>query len=298
MTNTELSRMRTAPGFIAALDQSGGSTPGALAVYGVDASAFTAQDGTVDESKMYELVHQMRSRIMTSPSFTGDRILAAILFRDTLVRQVNGIPTAEYLQQKGISTIVKIDEGLAEEQDGVQMMKTMVKLDELLGIMQQHPVFGTKMRSVIHIDNQAGIDAVVKQQLEYAQHIIDAGFIPIIEPEVNIKAENRASAERYLAERLKAGLPSVNGNVMLKLTLPVEDNLYQELTTLPNVVRVVALSGGFSRDEANQHLAQNKGVVASFSRALSEGLSAQQSDEDFGNMLDTAIQSIFEASNT
>lgn len=288
-------KIRTQPGFIAALDQSGGSTPKALAAYGVPATAFKNDD------EMFALVHQMRTRLMTSPGFSGDRILAAILFEGTMDREVEGKPTADYLWgAKRIVPFLKIDKGLAEARDGVQLMKPMPGLDALLQRAGAKRIFGTKMRSVIQQADDAGIRAVVAQQFEVAAQILAAGLMPIVEPEVDIHCPDKAQAEALLKAALQQALGGLGAGqqVMLKLTLPSQDDFYAELTHDPRVLKVVALSGGYSRAEGNTLLARNHGVIASFSRALVEGLTAPQSDADFDAELDEAIQSIYEASIT
>lgn len=291
----QLQTMKTRPGFIAALDQSGGSTPGALRAYGINEGAWSNED------EMFAIVHQMRRRIMTSPSFTGERILAAILFENTVDRDVEGQPTAKYLWNvKRVVPFLKVDKGLAAEKDGVQLMKPMPELAALLEKAKAKRIFGTKMRSVVKQANGAGIKDIVTQQFEAARQIIAADLVPIVEPEVDIHCPEKAKAEELLkAAVLEAldGLP-VGQLVMLKLTLPEKDDLYAECVRHPRVVRVVALSGGYTREEGNKRLRRNHGVVASFSRALVEGLSAQQSDAEYNARLDASIQSIFEASNT
>lgn len=252
-------------GFIAALDQSGGSTPGALAQYGIPSDAYAT------DAEMFELVHQMRTRIMTSPAFTGDRILGAILFEGTMARQVEGVPTPTYLwDTKNIVPFVKVDEGLTGEADGVQLMKPMPLLDELLTRASQQGVFGTKMRSVIKLANEAGIDQIVAQQFEFGQRILAAGLVPILEPEVDIQSPEKADAEELLRERVAAYLDQLPAGrqVMLKLSIPTVDGFYRPLIEHPSVLRVVALSGGYGRDEANERLARNPSLMASFSRAL------------------------------
>ncbi len=292
----QLDKVRNAPGFIAALDQSGGSTPKALRLYGVGEDAYSG------EGEMFDLVHQMRSRIITSPAFNGDRILGAILFEMTMDREVEGQPTAEYLWNvKNVVPFLKVDKGLADEENGAQVMKPMPGLDELLKrAKEEKHVFGTKMRSVIKQANEAGIAAVVDQQFEIGRQIIAAGLVPIIEPEVDIHCPDKARAEDLLNAHIMKHLDALSANetVMLKLTLPEKDNLYADALAHANTARVVALSGGYSRDEANARLAKQNGMVASFSRALSEGLSAQQSDAEFNATLDQSIQSIFDASKT
>lgn len=290
-----LAKVRSAPGFIAALDQSGGSTPKALGLYGIE------PDGWSSEQQMYDLMHQMRSRIIASPAFTGDRILAAILFEMTMDRQVEGRGTAEYLwQDKQVVPLLKIDKGMAEQAHGAQLMKPIPDLEALLERALAHGVFGTKMRSVVALADPVGIQAVVDQQLAVARQVLASGLVPIIEPEVDIHSPQKAAAEELLTEVLLAGVSGLGDDqqVMLKLTLPEQDGLYAPLLAHPRVLRVVALSGGYSRDEANARLSRNHGVIASFSRALTEGLSAQQNDEDFDRVLDASIQSIYNASVT
>jgi len=291
----QLEKVKTAPGFIAALDQSGGSTPKALGLYGV------GEDAWSDEAGMFDVVHQMRTRIMTSPSFGGDRILGAILFEGTMDREVEGQPTASYLWNvKNVAPFLKVDKGLADEEGGVQLMQPMPDLPALLEKAKANGIFGTKMRSVIKQANQAGVDAIVAQQFKIGKQIVAAGLVPIIEPEVDIHCPDKAEAEDLLHSAIMAQLNSLGSDelVMLKLTLPEKDNLYADCIAHPNVVRVVALSGGYSRDEANNRLTRNNGMVASFSRALSEGLSAQQSKEEFDAMLDASIGAIAAASAT
>lgn len=295
MTTEQLSRIESARGFIAALDQSGGSTPKALAVYGLDETAYA------DEAQMFDLVHAMRTRIMTSPAFTGERILGAILFEMTMDREVAGKGAAEYLwEDKRIVPFVKVDKGLAEEADGVRLMKPMPDLDDLLARATTHPVFGTKMRSVVLRADRAGVEANVGQQFELARRILDAGLVPIIEPEVDIHSPEKAAAEAMVTETIAAHLDGLGGDdrVMLKLTLPEEDDLYAGLVEHPRVLRVVALSGGYSLEEATARLARQHGVVASFSRALTGGLSAHQSQAEFDAALDAAVEDIFRASIT
>ncbi len=293
MNNVQLKRMQNDKGFIAALDQSGGSTPKALANYGV------MEDAYKDEAEMFQLVHEMRTRIMKSSAFTKDKILAAILFENTMDLKVDGQYSADYLwETKGIVPILKVDKGLAALENGVQLMKPIPNLEDLLERAKERHIFGTKMRSVIKEVSESGIKAIVKQQFEIANVIIAAGFVPIIEPEVDIHTVNKQVAEdilkKELIEQLKKMAPEQK--VMFKLTLPEVDNLYEELNEYPNVVRVVALSGGYSREEANAKLSRNRKVIASFSRALTEGLSAQQSDAEFDKMIGQSIQSIYEAS--
>jgi fructose-bisphosphate aldolase, class I len=291
----QLQKIKTHPGFIAALDQSGGSTPNALRLYGIKEGAWSNED------EMFAIVHQMRARIMTSPSFTGERILAAILFENTMERDIEGQPTADYLWNvKRVVPFLKVDKGLAAEKGGVQLMKPMPELAELLDRAKAKRIFGTKMRSVIKQANATSIKDIVSQQFEVAGQIIAAGLVPIIEPEVDIHCPERARAEELLKAAILEELNElpVGQLVMLKLTLPERDDFYADCIRHPNVVRVVALSGGFTREDANDRLRRNHGVVASFSRALVEGLSAQQSDAEFNALLDGSIQSIFEASNT
>jgi len=296
MRNVEqLEKMKAQPGFIAALDQSGGSTPGALRAYGIKEGAWASED------QMFTLVHQMRSRIITSPAFTGKRILAAILFENTMDRSIEGQPTADYLWNvKRIVPFLKVDKGLAEEENGVQLMKPMPELAALLDRAVAKRIFGTKMRSFVKQANEAGIVDIVRQQFEVARQIIAKDLVPIIEPEVDIHCPDKARAEELLKSAIVEKLDGLAPDqlVMLKLTLPEKDDLYAELVKHPKVVRVVALSGGYSRDEANRRLRRNHGIVASFSRALVEGLSVQQSDAEYNAELDASIQSIFEASNT
>ena len=291
----QLQKMKTQPGFIAALDQSGGSTPGALRAYGIKENAWS------NEEEMFAIVHQMRTRIITSPSFTGERILAAILFENTMDRNIEGQPTADYLWNvKRIVPFLKVDKGLAAEKDGVQLLKPMPELGALLGRATAKRIFGTKMRSFIKQANGPGIRNIVAQQFEAARQIIAAGLVPIVEPEVDIHSPEKAKAEELLTAAIleELGRLAAEQLVMLKLTLPEKDDLYADLVKHPRVVRVVALSGGYSREEGNKRLRRNHGVVASFSRALVEGLSAQQSDAEYNALLDASIQSIFEASNT
>jgi fructose-bisphosphate aldolase, class I len=291
----QLQTMKSRPGFIAALDQSGGSTPGALRLYGIKEDAWS------NEEEMFAIVHQMRTRLITSPSFTGERILAAILFENTMDRLIKGQPTADYLwNEKQVVPFLKVDKGLAAEKDGVQLMKPMPDLAALLDKARAKRIFGTKMRSVIKQANPAGIKAVVSQQFELASQIIAAGLVPIIEPEVDIHCPQKAKAEELLKAAILENLNKLPAGqlVMLKLTLPEKDDFYADFVRHPHVVRVVALSGGYTRNEANDRLRRNHGVVASFSRALVEGLSAQQSDVEFNALLDKFIESIFEASNT
>ena len=287
--------MQTHPGFIAALDQSGGSTPNALRLYGIKEGAWSNED------EMFAIVHQMRTRLITSPSFTGERILAAILFENTMDRDIERQPTADYLWNvKRVVPFLKVDQGLAAEKEGVQFMKPMPALAALLDKAKAKGIFGTKMRSVIKQANAASIKDIVRQQFAVAEQIIAAGLVPIIEPEVDIHCPDKAEAEEVLKAALLEELNAlpVDQLVMLKLTLPEQDDCYAACVSHPNVVRVVALSGGYTREEANHRLRRNHGIVASFSRALVEGLTAQQSDAEFNALLDTYVQSIFEASST
>jgi len=291
----QLKKIKTAPGFIAALDQSGGSTPKALGLYGVTPDAWS------NDEEMYTVVHDMRTRIMTSPAFGGDRILGAILFENTMDRQVEGRSTAAYLWEvKNVVPFLKVDKGLADVVDGAQVMKPMPDLDALLAKAKAAGIFGTKMRSVIKEANAAGVKAVVAQQFEIGRRIVAAGLVPIIEPEVDIHCPEKAAAEDLLHDAIMEHLNSLGADeiVMLKLTLPEKDGLYADCVAHPNVARVVALSGGYSRDEANERLSRQHGMVASFSRALSEGLTAQQSEDEFNATLDASIASIAAASNT
>ncbi|MEX2480018.1 MAG: fructose bisphosphate aldolase [Gammaproteobacteria bacterium] len=291
----QLEKMRSAKGFIAALDQSGGSTPKALRLYGV------AEDAWSTEEQMFSLVHEMRTRIITSPAFDGKRILASILFENTMDRDIDGRPTAEYLWDvKQVVPILKVDKGLAEEGDGVQLMKPMPDLDALLTRAKAKGIFGTKMRSVVKQANAAGIEAVVAQQFEIGRQIVDAGLIPIIEPEVDIHCPDKGEAEVLLKRAIIGELDALGAaqQVMLKLTLPEVDDFYTDCIKHPRTTRVVALSGGYSRADANARLARQHGMVASFSRALTEGLTKQQSDDEFNAALDAAIESIYQASIT
>jgi fructose-bisphosphate aldolase, class I len=295
MNAEQLQKMKTHRGFIAALDQSGGSTPSALRAYGVKDTAWST------EEEMFAVVHQMRTRIITSPSFTGERILAAILFENTMDRAIAGQPTADYLwNTKRIVPFLKVDKGLVAEASGVQLMKPMAGLDALLARAKAKRIFGTKMRSVVKQANGAGIKDVVAQQFDVARQIIGADLVPIVEPEVDIHCPEKARAEELLEAAIHEALDGLPAGqlVMLKLTLPDKDDLYADFVAHPKVVRVVALSGGYSREEGNARLRRNHGVVASFSRALVEGLSAQQSDAEYNALLDASIQSIFEASIT
>jgi len=295
MHSQQFERVRTGEGFIAALDQSGGSTPKALKMYGIDESSYSGDD------EMFRLMHEMRSRMITCPAFDGDRVLGAILFEGTMDREIEGRGSADYLWSvKHVVPFLKVDKGLLDESDGVQLMKPITGLDDLLARARAKGVFGTKMRSVIKHADSSGIDAVVAQQFEVGRQILDAGLMPIIEPEVDINSSTKEQAESLLKASILSHLErqSAEQPVMLKLTLPSIDNFYLDLVEHPNVLRVVALSGGYSRDDANARLARNHGIIASFSRALTEGLSAQQSDSEFNATLDAAIASIFAASRT
>lgn len=295
MNNEQLTRMREGKGFIAALDQSGGSTPKALRLYGIEESTYSGDE------QMFDLMHAMRTRMILSPAFNGDRVLGAILFEGTMDRQIEGVGSAEYLwSRKKVIPFLKIDKGLADEADGVQVMKPMPDLDALCARGVAKGIFGTKMRSVIKAASKSGIEAVVAQQFEVARQIIGHGLVPIIEPEVDINIPDKAEAEAILHSSIAAHLDSLTADqpVMLKLTLPDSDNLYADFVSHARVVRVVALSGGYSREDANARLSRNKGMIASFSRALSEGLSAQQSDAEFDSVLDATIAGIYAASIT
>ena len=295
MNEEQFHRVAHGQGFIAALDQSGGSTPKALALYGVDEGQYANQD------EMFDRIHEMRSRIITSPGFNGERVLGAILFENTMDRQIEGKDTAEYLWNvKQVVPFLKVDKGLTDEADGAALMKPIDGLDELLQRAVSKGVFGTKMRSVIKLADRSGIDAVADQQFRIGHQILGAGLVPIIEPEVDIHSPQKAAAEGLLKDAIVDRLDGIGDDqqVMLKLTLPEEANFYADLIEHPKVLRVAALSGGYSRDEANQRLARNIGMIASFSRALTEGLCAQQSDEEFDAALDAAIGSIFAASRT
>jgi fructose-bisphosphate aldolase class I len=293
MNNEMLQQMKSGKGFIAALDQSGGSTPKALALYGVTESAYS------NEAEMFDRMHEMRSRLIKSPVFNGDRVIGAILFEMTMERTIDGLGSAEYLwTKKRVVPFLKVDNGLADEANDVQLMKPIPELGARIAAANKHGVFGTKMRSVINMANASGIDAVVKQQFEIGKEIIAGGLVPIIEPEVSIKSPQKAEAEEILKKSLLDYANSLSGdqNIMLKLSIPTKANLYKELVDHPRVVRVVALSGGYSREEANRLLTLNSGVIASFSRALAEGLTAQQSDAEFDAALNSTIQSIYDAS--
>jgi fructose-bisphosphate aldolase class I len=291
----QLNKVRNDNGFIAALDQSGGSTPKALGLYGVGEDAYS------NDEEMYAAVHAMRTRIVTSPAFSGNRILGAILFENTLDRDIEGKSSSDYLWDvKNVVPFLKVDKGLADEANGVQIMKPMPDLDALLAKAKAKNVFGTKMRSVIKSANADGIASIVEQQFEVGKQIIAAGLVPIIEPEVDINASDKAEAEAMLRDSLLSNLATLNSDqhLMFKLTLPEQANYYAECISHPNMVRVVALSGGYTRVEANRRLSENNGMTASFSRALSEGLSAQQSDDEFNSMLDASIEAIYQASCT
>ena len=300
MTSVDLNqeqwqKMRTHPGFIAALDQSGGSTPGALRLYGIKEGAWSNDD------EMFALVHQMRARMITSPSFNGERIIGAILFENTMDREIDGRPTADYLwNAKRVVPFLKVDKGLEPEKDGVQLMKPIPGLAALLEKAKAKHIFGTKERSFIKQANEAGIEDIVSQHFNLATQIIAAGLMPIVEPEVDIHCPEKGRAEELLKAAILERLRQLPAGqlVMLKLTLPEQDNFYADFVKHPKVLRVVALSGGYSREEANDRLRRNHGVIASFSRALAEGLSGQQSDAEFDAELDKSVQSIFDASNT
>ncbi|GAB3802302.1 fructose bisphosphate aldolase [Virgibacillus kimchii] len=293
MNQKQFDKIKNGKGFIAALDQSGGSTPKALALYGVEQDAYST------EEEMFDLVHEMRTRIIKSPAFSSEHILGAILFEQTMDREIDGMYTGDYLaEKKGIVPFLKVDKGLAEEEQGVQMMKPIPDLDETLKRANERHIFGTKMRSVIKKANPEGIKAVVEQQFEIGRQILAAGLVPIIEPEVDINSPEKEKCEDALKTELIGHLNSLNDdeNVMLKLTIPSEANLYKELIDHPRVVRVVALSGGYSTEVANEKLKENDGLIASFSRALSQDLNVNQSDEEFNRELEKAVKSIYEAS--
>jgi fructose-bisphosphate aldolase class I len=295
LNQEQLQKIRTQPGFIAALDQSGGSTPKALQDYGIKKNAWS------NDEEMFALVHQMRTRIITSPSFTGERILAAILFEGTMDKDIEGQPTANFLWNvKHVVPFLKVDKGLADQTDGVHLMKPMPQLAALLKKANEKHIFGTKMRSFINQANAAGIQAIVNQQFEVAAQIIAAGLVPIVEPEVDIHCPEKAKAEALLKNAILEKLNKLPAGqlVMLKLTLPEQDDIYIDLVRHPKVLKVVALSGGYSREEGYNRLRRNHGIIASFSRALVEGLSVQQSDAEYNALLDAAIQSIFDASTT
>jgi fructose-bisphosphate aldolase class I len=293
MDQQQLEKVRDGKGFVAALDQSGGSTPKALRLYGV------GEDQYADEAEMFDRIHEMRTRIIASPRFGGDRIVGAILFEMTMDRQIDGRDSGDYLWSvKHVVPFLKVDKGLAEEVDGVQLMKPIGGLDSLLERGVAKGMFGTKMRSVVKLADPRGIEAIVDQQFEVARTILAAGLVPILEPEVDIKSPQKGSAEELLKAAILARLDDLPAGqqVMLKLTLPDENGFYGDLVAHPRIIRVVALSGGYSRDEANDRLSHNPGVIASFSRALTEGLTAQQSDEEFHTVLDASIKSIYDAS--
>ncbi|MDQ3947302.1 MAG: fructose bisphosphate aldolase [Actinomycetota bacterium] len=295
MNEEQLQKIRDGAGFIAALDQSGGSTPKALKLYGI------SEDSWSGDEEMFDLIHEMRARIIKSPSFNGERILGSILFEKTMDRQIEGLDTGDYLwSKKNIVPFLKIDQGLAGETDGVQLMKPMPGLDELLKRGVARNMFGTKERSVIKVANPKGVEAIAAQQFEIGAQVLRHGLVPILEPEIDIHSPEKAEAEELLKEALLSGLDQVpdGQQVMFKLTLPEIDGFYTELVEDPKVLRVVALSGGYSREEANARLSRNPGVVASFSRALTEGLTAQQSDEEFDTALDASVSSIFAASSS
>jgi fructose-bisphosphate aldolase class I len=295
MDSTQLEKIRSGRGFFAALDQSGGSTPGALAHYGIDENRYSSED------EMFDLVHAMRTRVISSPAFDGTRILGAILFEQTMERDIAGVPSAQYLwQHKQVVPFLKVDKGLADEEHGVQLMKPIDSLDDLLGRANHHHVFGTKMRSVIKDADKDGIAAIADQQFEYGERIRASGLVPILEPEVSIKSPHKDEAESLLRDALQARLDELPDDalIMFKLTIPTQPGLYASLAADPRVVQVLALSGGYSRDEACERLARNNGVIASFSRALTEGLTAQQSDQEFNATLDAAIAEIAKASST
>ena len=294
MNNKQLERIETGKGFIAALDQSGGSTPKALAAYGISADSYS------NDEEMFNLVHEMRTHIIKSPAFDSQSVLGAILFENTMDRYIDGVYTADFLwEKKGIVPFLKVDKGLASLEDGVQVMKPINGLDELLDRANQRNIFGTKMRSFIKDSNPVGIKKVVEQQFEIANQILAKGLIPIIEPEVDIHCADKVEAEKLLKEEILNQLSTLGNDVkiMLKLTLPTEDNFYRDLVENPHVLRVVALSGGYSQAEANEILARNHGVIASFSRALTEGLSSKQTEDEFNETLAASIKSIAEASN-
>jgi fructose-bisphosphate aldolase class I len=295
MNSAKFERMKSGIGFIAALDQSGGSTPKALKLYGLNESDYS------NEAEMFDLIHQMRTRIIKSPAFNSQKILAAILFEMTMNRKIDGMGTAEYLwNEKGIVPILKVDNGLLDEANGVQLMKPIPELQDRLAAANKHGVFGTKMRSVIKSANSEGVTKIVEQQFEFANSILSAGLYPIVEPEVDIKAADKIECERLLKAELLMQLDQLESDkyVMLKLTIPTEPDFYKELIDHPKVLRVVALSGGYSRDEANELLARNHGLIASFSRALTEGLTAKQTDDEFNNALFASIDSIYRASTS
>ena len=295
MNSEQLNKMCTGKGFIAALDQSGGSTPKALRLYGIEESEYSG------DAQMFDLIHAMRTRMIKSPAFNGERVLGAILFEGTMDRDIDGVGSAQFLwANKGVIPFLKVDKGLADEANGVQVMKPMPDLDSLLGRAVAKGIFGTKMRRVIKLANKAGIDAVVKQQFEVGRQILAAGLVPIIEPEVDINSPEKGAAEDLLKAAIAAELAQQPADkpVMLKLTLPNTDDFYLDFVKHPSVLRVVALSGGYSREDANAKLSRNHGMIASFSRALTEGLSAKQSESEFNAMLDSTIAGIYAASIT
>lgn len=289
---SHLDKVTNGNGFIAALDQSGGSTPKALRLYGISENSYDT------EEEMFDLVHKMRTRIVTSPAFTSDKILGAILFEQTMESKVDGKYTAEYLADKGIAPFLKVDKGLADKENGVQLMKPMPELDELLDRANEHGIFGTKMRSVIHEANEDAIKEVVKQQFDIGKRILDKGLVPIIEPEVDIHSEDKEKIEDIMKVAILDELDKLEEgqDVMLKLTIPSVRNNFKELVEHPRVIRVVALSGGYSRATANELLKENDGIIASFSRGLTEGLSVDQTDEEFNNMLEDSVEKIYDAS--
>lgn len=295
MNQEQMEFVKNGKGFIAALDQSGGSTPKALALYGV------SEDQYSTEEEMYDLIHEMRTRVMTAPSFNSDSIIGAILFEQTMDRKVEGHYTPDYLwQKKGVVPFLKVDKGLADEENGVQVMKLISDLDDVLKRANERNIFGTKMRSVIKEANPEGIKKVVEQQFEIGKQILAAGLVPILEPEVDINSKDKEQSEKILKEEMLKHLDQLSDdqNIMIKITIPTVDNYYKELIDHPRVLRVVALSGGYKRDDANKKLAANEGLIASFSRALSEGVNASQSEEEFNNMLENSIKGIYEASIT
>jgi fructose-bisphosphate aldolase class I len=295
VNSTQFEKIKTGRGFFAALDQSGGSTPSALAEYGIGEDRFSS------DAEMFDLVHAMRTRVLTSPAFDGSRVLAAILFEQTMDRDINGVPAAQYLwDEKNVVPFLKVDKGLAAEQDGVQLMKPIDTLDDLLERAQRHQIFGTKMRSVIKDANEAGIAAIVDQQFDYASRIMSAGLVPILEPEVSISSPHKEQAETMLRDAIAkhVGALPQDATVMLKITIPTQPGLYGELAQVPRFLRVVALSGGYSRDEACALLARDPSLIASFSRALLEGLAESQTDEEFNAQLERSIEQIYQASVT
>jgi fructose-bisphosphate aldolase, class I len=292
MNTTQSEKIRTGRGFFAALDQSGGSTPKALAEYGIGPERYSS------DAEMFDLVHAMRTRVLTSPAFDGTRVLAAILFEQTMERDVNGVPTAQYLDEKNVVPFLKVDKGLAAEQDGVQLMKPIDTLDDLLERAQRHQIFGTKMRSVINDADEAGISAIVDQQFAYASRIVAAGLVPIMEPEVSISSPHKEQAETLLHDAIARHVEALpeGTTVMVKITIPTRPGLYGDLASDPRVLRVVALSGGYSRDEACARLARDPTLIASFSRALLEGLTENQTDDQFNAQLESSIEKIYQAS--